>query len=164
MVWSILEIELLITHCRVALSSRHTKKTTGGFPTRAIAVLSFLLFPPLEENTINCHVHNVDQQCLLLCLYLKGVVYLYGASCTVLINLVPVPVCATALVSMLVKVQPLDFYVHHLLDGPLWDATKTGKHCEEFTTCQPLQQNIKLNYIIRGWRDDYGEASTTMNV
>ena len=59
--------------------------------------------------------------------------------CTVAINLASVPVCATALVSMLVKVQPLDFHVHNLLDVQLWDAMETGKHCEELTTRQPLQ-------------------------
>ena len=57
---------------------------------------------------------------------------------------VPLPVSATAFVCMLAEVQSGDFSLHHILDLTLWDPSEAGKHCEEFTASQTLNQRIKL--------------------
>ena len=57
---------------------------------------------------------------------------------------VPLPASATAFVCMLAEVQSGDFSLHHLLDLTLWDPSEAGKHCQEFTASQTLNQGIKL--------------------
>ena len=48
------------------------------------------------------------------------------------------------------EVQPGDFSFHHTLDLVLWDPSEAGKHCQEFTTSQTLNQSIKLHGYITG--------------
>ena len=40
-----------LVHSCVWYMYEHTRKTMGGFPTSARAVLNFLLLPPLKSNT-----------------------------------------------------------------------------------------------------------------
>ena len=56
----------------------------------------------------------------------------------------PLPVSATAFVGMLAEVQPPDFSFHHFLDLALWNPSEAGKHRQEFTASQTLNQGIKL--------------------
>ena len=61
-----------------------------------------------------------------------------------------VPVSTTVFVCMHAEVQPGYFSFHHLLDLDLWDTPKPGKHCQEFTASQTLNQGIKLYGQITG--------------
>jgi len=45
---------------------------------------------------------------------------------------------------MLAEVQPSDLSFHHLLDLALWNPSEAGKHCQELTASQTLNQGIKL--------------------
>jgi len=108
----------------------------GGFPTRATAVLSFRLLPPLhmQPKTQNTLQHNTYvRQKLLRHKRIYDMLHRH-----------PIPVSATAFVGMLAEVQPSDFSFHHLFDLALWNPSEAGKHCQEFTASQTFNQGIKL--------------------
>lgn len=97
-----------------------TNITMGGLPTRAIAVLSFRLFPPLINIKKRSHPLITPP---------------YNPAS---------PVGARALAGMLRKIQPANLRVHDLLDLLLRNSTQSSKHGQQLPTSQPFNQCIKL--------------------
>ena len=108
-----------------------SSRTMGGLPTRAMAVLSLRLLPPLQLSIEVCnsrHTHRERER--------GGEGGEYN-----------VPVCATLLVGVLLQVESCDLYFDHLLDLPLWDASESGKHGEQLPPSQTLNEGIKLRTV-----------------
>ena len=106
-----------------------TSKTIGGFPTRAIAVQSFLLLPPLQRwNTHTSHKHAV-------------LIYTDVSTHT----RKHTPVSSTSFVSILLQVQSSYFRLHYLLDLSFRYSSETSKDSEQLPSSQTLNKSIKLN-------------------
>ena len=104
--------------------------TMGGLPTRAIAVLSFLLLPPLQYNTaVNSHAHIPTDHAPSL------------------------PVTAAEFLGILGEVKSLYLSIHCLLDMVFRNTTETSKHSQQLPARQTLQQGVKL----RGWGQESRE-------
>ena len=105
-----------------------------GSPTKARAVLSFRLLPPLQQRKDLLDCHGDD-----LCTH-------------------SIPVGTAQPGGMLGEVQSLHLPVHHLLDVGLRDAPQSGKQGKVFPTRQTIDEGIKLGTItnplldLKGWR------------
>ena len=102
----------------------------GGLPTRAMAVLSLRLLPPLQSRIEVC---NSDIQ--------------RKRETEKAATILNVPVCATLLVGVFLQVEPCDLNVDHLLDLPLWNTSEPGKHGEQLSPSQTLNESIKLRTV-----------------
>ena len=99
----------------------HTNITIGGFPTRAMAVLSFRLLPPLQKERVTpTHQTPHTQPCL--------------------------PVGTAAFAGMLGEVHPTNLRLHNLLDLLLWNPSQPSVHGQELVCSEPLDQGIKLQH------------------
>ena len=105
-----------------AMGRELTKKAIMGSPTKASAVLSFRLFPPLQQREQLC-CHGDD-----LCTR-------------------SIPVGTAQPSGMLGQVQSLHLPVHRLVDVGLRDAPQSGKQGKVFPTCQTIDEGIKLGTV-----------------
>ena len=103
------------------LACINTRKRMGGSPIRAIAVLSFLLFPPLQwRHTHTSLIHHLERTS---------------------------PVLPTLFVGVLCEVQLVNGGGDHISDARLWNTSQSCKHGQELSPCHPLYQSIKLRTV-----------------
>ena len=88
----------------------------------AIAVLSFLLLPPLQSRHILDRVAGQSSQ-------------------------VHSPVLPTLFVGIFGEVQLVDGGGDHITDERLWNTSQSGKHGQQLSACHPLYQSIKLRTV-----------------
>ena len=100
----------------------------GGSPMRAIAVLSFLLLPPLQSR----HTHSLPTT---------------NTSLYLVRERVDSPVLPTLSVPILCQVQLVDGGGDHISDARLWNTSQSGKHGQQLSPCHPLYQSIKLRTV-----------------
>ena len=98
---------------------------------RAIAVLSFLLLPPLQSR----HTHSLPT------LYHLSV-YISSER-----ERVDSPVLPTLSIPILCEVQLVDGGGDHISDARLWNTSQSGKHGQQLSPCHPLYQSIKLRTV-----------------
>ena len=95
---------------------------------RAIAVLSFLLLPPLQSR----HTHSLPTT---------------NTSLYLVRERVDSPVLPTLSVPILCQVQLVDGGGDHISDARLWNTSQSGKHGQQLSPCHPLYQSIKLRTV-----------------